>query len=191
MLVYFALGNAKLWRRVHCPTPTPDARYFAFWWNIGLRHYLTEKSAILIYKSMLLPYFDYGDILYTFSSKNELDKLERLQERCINICTKTYGRDNINRIRADIKLPKLEKRRDCHLNNFMYKKTDNIEIVEENEILTRSKSCKKFVINKPNLETYKRSIVYSGAKFWNNLPVKTKNVDVFEIFKFHQKKKQC
>ena len=20
---------------VHCPTPTPDARYFAFWWNIG------------------------------------------------------------------------------------------------------------------------------------------------------------
>ena len=20
-----------------CPTPTPDARYFAFWWNIGLR----------------------------------------------------------------------------------------------------------------------------------------------------------
>ena len=36
MLVYFALGNAKYWRRVYCPTPTPDARYFAFWWNIGL-----------------------------------------------------------------------------------------------------------------------------------------------------------
>ena len=35
MLVYFALGNAKFWRRVPCPTPTPDARYFAFWWNIG------------------------------------------------------------------------------------------------------------------------------------------------------------
>ena len=37
MLVYFALGNAKFWRRVHCPTPTPDARYFASQWNIGLR----------------------------------------------------------------------------------------------------------------------------------------------------------
>ena len=36
MLVYFALGNPKFWRQVHCPTPTPDARYFAFWWNIGL-----------------------------------------------------------------------------------------------------------------------------------------------------------
>ena len=35
MLVYFALGNAKCWRRGHYPTPAPDARYFAFWWNIG------------------------------------------------------------------------------------------------------------------------------------------------------------
>ena len=37
MLVYFALGNAKIWRRVHCPWPTPDARYFASQWNIGFR----------------------------------------------------------------------------------------------------------------------------------------------------------
>ena len=41
MLVYFALGNAKFWRRVHCPTPTPDARYFAFWWNIGFNHFFS------------------------------------------------------------------------------------------------------------------------------------------------------
>ena len=29
------ISNAKVWRRGHCPTPAPDARYFAFWWNIG------------------------------------------------------------------------------------------------------------------------------------------------------------
>ena len=55
-------------------------------------------------------------------------------------------------------------------------------------IITRSKSCKRFIINKPNLEAYKRSIIYSGANCWNNLPVETKNVDIFEIFKFNQKK---
>ena len=37
MLVYFALGYTKFWHRVHCLTPTPDARYLAFWWNIGFR----------------------------------------------------------------------------------------------------------------------------------------------------------
>ena len=44
MLVYFALGNTKFWRWVHCPTPTPDARYFAFWWNIGLNVHAQRKN---------------------------------------------------------------------------------------------------------------------------------------------------
>ena len=64
-----------------------------------IRQFLTNKSSILI-----LPYFDYGDIIYMFASSNELSKLERLQERCINICTRTYGRDNIDNIRAEYKL---------------------------------------------------------------------------------------
>ena len=32
---HVGISNAKFWRRGHCPTPTPDARYFVFWWNIG------------------------------------------------------------------------------------------------------------------------------------------------------------
>ena len=33
---YVGISNAKFWGQGHCPTPAPDARYFAFWWNIGL-----------------------------------------------------------------------------------------------------------------------------------------------------------
>ena len=66
-----------------------------------------------------------------FSSKNHLKKLERLQERRINICTRTYGRIDIDNTRKANKIPTLEKRRNCHLNNFMYKKRDNIEIIDE------------------------------------------------------------
>ena len=153
-----------------------------------IRQFLTVKSAILIYKTMILPYFDYGDIVYMFSSINELNKLERLQERCINICTRTYGRDNINNIRATHRLPTLEKRRQCHVNNFMYKRKTNIEIINENDIQTRSKASKKFIVNKPNLEAYKRSIIYSGATAWNSLKTETKNIEIYDAFKYHQKK---
>ena len=153
-----------------------------------IRQFLTVKSAILIYKTMILPYFDYGDIVYMFSSKNELNKLERLQERCINICTRTYGRDNINNIRAAHKLPKLEKRRKCHINNFMYRRNINVENTNDDEIQTRSKSAKKFIVNKPNLEAYKRSIIYSGAITWNALKTETKNIEIYDAFKYHQKR---
>ena len=30
------VSPTKFWRLGHCPTPTPDARYFALQWNIGL-----------------------------------------------------------------------------------------------------------------------------------------------------------
>ena len=36
---HVGIPNAKFWRRRHCPTPTPDARYFASKWNIGFRLY--------------------------------------------------------------------------------------------------------------------------------------------------------
>ena len=34
---HVGISNAKFWRQGHCPTPTPDARYFASQWNIGFR----------------------------------------------------------------------------------------------------------------------------------------------------------
>ena len=34
---HIGISNAKFWRRGHYPMPTPDARYFASQWNIGLK----------------------------------------------------------------------------------------------------------------------------------------------------------
>ena len=36
MLVYFALGDTKVWRWGSKPTPVPKANGFALQWNIGL-----------------------------------------------------------------------------------------------------------------------------------------------------------
>ena len=38
---HVGISNAKFWRRGHCPTPAPDARYFASQWNIGFRLIIT------------------------------------------------------------------------------------------------------------------------------------------------------
>ena len=51
---HIGIPNAKFWRRGHCPTPTPDASYFASQWNIGVsddqhgfRKNYSTSSAIL------------------------------------------------------------------------------------------------------------------------------------------------
>ena len=37
MLVFLVLGDAKLLSFASGDAKVPDARYFAFWWNIGLK----------------------------------------------------------------------------------------------------------------------------------------------------------
>ena len=44
---HVGISHAKFWRRGHCPTPTPDARYFALQWNIGLNHW--KKTKLITY----------------------------------------------------------------------------------------------------------------------------------------------
>ena len=50
MLVFLALGDAKLLSFASGDAKVPDARYFAFWWNIGLNvyyHYFLHRFYIV------------------------------------------------------------------------------------------------------------------------------------------------
>ena len=44
--VLVGISNAKFWRRGHCLGSTPDARYFASQWNIGLKVLILIKRSL-------------------------------------------------------------------------------------------------------------------------------------------------
>ena len=52
-----------------------------------LKKYLNGDSALLIYKTMLLPYFDYADVIIC----KAIDKIQTLQNKCLRICTGYSG----------------------------------------------------------------------------------------------------
>ena len=59
MLVFFALGNAKVLSFALADAKVPDARYFAFWWNIGSTfHFLCVNFIALGSKHK--PYFQWN-----------------------------------------------------------------------------------------------------------------------------------
>ena len=51
-----------------------------------LKRYINDNVARCIYKSMLLPYFDYADVIYNKANATLLDKLQRLQNKCLRVC---------------------------------------------------------------------------------------------------------
>ena len=50
-----------------------------------VRNCLNEKTSSILYKSLVLPHIDYGDVIYLTSNKDLLDKLQKVQNRACRI----------------------------------------------------------------------------------------------------------
>ena len=152
-----------------------------------LKRYLNESTALVIYKSMLLSYLDNGDVIFCNSNKKDLDKLQRLQNKCLRIC---MGKDRLfhtHGAHVQAKVPYLEDRRLAHVRNFMYKRKSNRELLNNREIRTRAHDAPVFEVPIPRCESFKRSVCFHGSNKWDNLPAKTRNIVSFPAFKHAQK----
>ena len=152
-----------------------------------IRKYLTVTSAITIYKTMILPYFDYGDVIYMSSNIPEKGKLDKNHIRGLRISFKIQGKIEKNDLFNLAKISNLENRRKLHLRYFMFKNKKKCIIKEENAVETRGNSGPTFEVKKPNCESYKRNIYYSGAIEWNNLDADVRKLEQSIQFKRIQK----
>ena len=48
-----------------------------------IRRFISERTAILIYETMIRPHFDYGDYVIDSGTQEKIDKLERIQDRIV------------------------------------------------------------------------------------------------------------
>ena len=99
-----------------------------------VKKYLNNKVALLIYKSMILPYLDYADVIFHKANLSFLDKLQRLQNRCLRICSGHDRLFNTNRVHKLSSAPFLKDRRRAHLLNFMYIRKSRPELLNNREI---------------------------------------------------------
>ena len=152
-----------------------------------MRRYLTERAAIRIYKAMLLPYFDYADIVYDRARQFDLDKLQRAQNKCLKTCMLANVRTDTDHIHTYTKVAKLSNRRKAHLRNFMFLRKKAPYLLKPGDAATRARDAPLFRTMIPKCEAYKRSVLYNGAIEWNGLSVDLRNVDLLLPFKFHRK----
>ena len=154
-----------------------------------LKVYISTEAAIQVYKSMVVPYFDYGDILYHCASVKLLDKLQKLQNRGLKICFGQGCELTIHEMHVRSNLALLEHRRVQHVYTFMYKQQTNLDIIDARDIRTRAHDATLYITNRPLCEKYKKNVFYYGARLWNHLPVKERKIDTYVNFKNVQKRK--
>ena len=145
-----------------------------------IRYVLTFAASILVYKQMVLPFFDYLDILIDSGPKKYIDKLQTLQFRGIKIIYQYHydGRKikstDEQHLHTEVGLTYLHKRRQKHLLQAMYSLKNRIpELLDTRDkgIELRSTLHVRFKEHKLNSELYIKSPYVRGCNLWKKLPV--------------------
>ena len=157
-----------------------------------IRYVLTANAAVLVYKQMLLAFFDYLEILIDSGSKKYVEKLQLLQFRDIQIIYKYHvdgrkiKRSDEERLHSEIGLQHLKERRKKHILHMMYNmKTSHPDVIDTRDkgMNLRSSSNVNFKEYKLINEIYIKSPYVRGCNLWKQLPSNTQHAETLSLFK--------
>ena len=144
-----------------------------------LKPLLPQSTLVMIYNSLVQPYFDYCSIVWDSLGKGLRQKLQRLQNRAARIITESDYNIRSSDILTSLNWTNLETRRTQQLKTFMYKinnmvpsylsrKFTSTSMIQEHSL--RGSNHKRFV-PRPLTESLKKTFSYRGATLWNDIPV--------------------
>ena len=137
-----------------------------------MRPFLTPKAATMVYKNMLLPMIEYGDVFVSGTTSENKRKLQVLQNKGLHCALDRDKETHIEDLHEEAKLWRLCDRRELHVYNLMFDKSKvvgNLRNVRRNGAVTRSCAKKQLKIIRPRTEKFRKSLSYKGPSKWNNL----------------------
>ena len=151
-----------------------------------IRHLSSLDQALMIYKTKILPYAEYGDILIADTNQYSLDKIQRLQNRALRIALKSEAMTSVKAIHKTAKINMLYERRIVHIRNVAFQRKSNPRYIRNPTRYTRLFDGVVFseILSKRNAS--KRSVYSKCAKYWNMLKPEVRNTPTLSAFKKKQ-----
>ena len=101
-----------------------------------IRGFIDQSTALHIFKSMIVPIFDYGNIVYACGSMNKLDKLKHTQNRGLKVCLGKHGRISTSELHRLAGVPQLYARTCSMLKKYMFLQQNDHRYVVNRQINT-------------------------------------------------------
>ena len=154
---------------------------------------LSGQTLRVLYCTLVLPFYDYCNIIWGRASDKNLNKLKILQKRVIRLCAGAHYRAHTCHLFQQLTLLPLAKHIDLKTGIFMYKFQNNFLVPDifsdyytaHNQIhsqKTRNRFHYRFPIFRSAL-AQRQSIQFNGVKIWNKLPTCLKESTTLVQFK--------
>ena len=164
------------------------------WLLSQIKNYLSLEHRLIFYNAYIKTHFDYCSIVWGNSTKNNINKINKLQRRaCKLILDKEYT--CLEEARNRLKILSFDESVFLQKAKTMYKIANKIALKYLIDLFQirntyansttsnlQSVSNRNFIIPKPNINLFKNSISYSGTIIWNSIPLEIKNADSINSF---------
>ncbi len=158
-----------------------------------IRHIIDRETAVMLYKTLILPIYDYCDFLYYPLGTTAANSLQVLQNTALRNIIRAEPRTATDILHAQVQMPRLELRRKIHVAEHMYKIMNNMcppecstQFMRLNSVRTRSTRSEHddlSVIPTTKLVTTERSLRFFGAIIWNSIPLAIRSLPTRDEFK--------
>ena len=135
-----------------------------------MKSFLNTKAALLVYKCMMLPVMEYGDILLSATSVITKKRLQILQNKGLRCALLAGSKASVDELHKEGNILPLKYRRKQHLLNYMFDQSQNQSLLRPKSASTiRTRSHKKRLqkVKRPYTDILKKSIACAGPKSWN------------------------
>ena len=153
-----------------------------------IRRFINLDAALKIYKNMILPILEYGNILLISTKIANKKKLQTLQSKALKCALGLDALTGTKETHTKAKLDKLSLRRKYQMLQLMFKQRSNpflwkMKTKRRKGLPTRSTNKLLFTQYRPKTERFRKSITVQAPTHWNSLPEKVQNLENMSIFK--------
>ena len=147
-----------------------------------LNAFIDKPTALLLYKTNILPILEYGDILIAGCKVDLLARIQRAQNRGIKVALRLHYRTPTYDVHALANLNMLHDRLEAHQMKEAYRRV-KIEAYRDNRNLnTRAWDGPVLKCCTPNGVAYTRSLEHTISHVWNVLRPVDRNIETLEEF---------
>ncbi len=159
------------------------------------RHFVDHDTSIMLYKTLILPYYDYCDVVYHCLSQKDNYTLQKLQNCSLRQILKYDKLSPVSDMHSICNIEMLDMRRDRHVSHDLYRATHDIApasiqnmfkyVHDTHSKQTRSHTSELLYLPRCKLEFSKRNFKYRGVLYWNPLPENLRHSQSLATFKKH------
>ena len=164
-----------------------------------IRHFIPRDSLLLIYHTLIEPYFRYCSIVWGQCGETLKDKLQTLQNKAAQTIARLRY-DEASHYELLTEFGWLSVRNLISLDTaiFVYKEINNFHPEQADSLIqrldyfhsysTRSVSNNNLFIPKGKTNNFQKTEAFAGSKIWNEIPKEIRMAQTLQSFKEHLKK---